>query len=234
MNPRQILIGGLSALGVVGIVVVSQGGQTSLALSCPAPDANGNVEGLCVAIAAPTSQAECNGLAQRVTHTWVALSQNATPFATTNLAQDARARYGGDTVVGSGPFAVRRGSDGNFLRISLFGILAELEERGALHSFGDVQQLEAAAPDGARCWIPIRLTARRRCVGGNCTRAGQAVAWRDLVDANALGSIMKPGRVSAWPAYARRDVAGTPCKANVLYGENPCADDADAPDGADE
>jgi hypothetical protein len=233
MTPRQILAAALGALSVIG-VVVTQGGQSSLALSCPPPDANGNLLGLCTGVAAPSSQAECDGLAQRITHTWVAQSQNATPFSTSNLAEEARARYGGDSVVGSGPFAVRRASDSNFLRLSVFGVFNELEERGAIYSFGGLHQLASPAPDGARCWFPVRLTARRTCVGGDCTRAGQAVVWRDLVDANGIGSIMRPGRVSVWPAYARNDVAGAPCKANVLLGEDPCAADADVPDGTDE
>lgn len=89
---------------------------------------------------------------------------------------------------------------------------------------------EAAIIDaGPQCWCEITGSVSVSA-GGKVD--GQAPGWRDAFDAAGAGSILKPGRVSARPAYALRGG----CRAHVLFGEDPCAgsrglDGGPEPDG---
>lgn len=85
--------------------------------------------------------------------------------------------------------------------------------------------------DPTACYVEVRLTVDRvELPGGGFRLDGQAPAWRDVIDAAALGSIVVDGQVNRRPAYARRDVGGSPCRAHVFLGEDPCEGSDDITD----
>lgn len=73
-------------------------------------------------------------------------------------------------------------------------------------------------PDGGAggCWCDLGCSVS---VDAQGHYDGPCAALHDVVDAQGLGSIFKPGRPSVRPAYALRGG----CRAHVLAGEDPCA-----------
>ncbi len=116
----------------------------------------------------------------------------------------------------------RDGSAGTTRRVAR--VLLELESRDALAGFTTLSR-----PSGA-CYVEVLLTMRRSVrPDGSTFIDGQAPAWRDVVDATGVGSIVKDGRVGNRPAYALRGG----CRAHVWAGQDPCAASVDIEDSAD-
>lgn len=89
--------------------------------------------------------------------------------------------------------------------------------------------------DPTRCFVEVRLSLSRiELPDGGVRLDGQAPAWRDVVDAAGVGSIVVDGKVSRRPAWARADVDGGPCRSHVFLGEDPCAPSDDVQDTTDE
>lgn len=104
--------------------------------------------------------------------------------------------------------------------------LQQLEERRAI---SDWMALPIPSDGGVTgCYVEVRLTVERRTLqDGRRVLDGQAPAWRDVVNASDLSSIVKAGHVSRRPAYARRGA----CRAHVWLGEEPCATSEEIADG---
>ena len=122
------------------------------------------------------------------------------------------------------------GAPGRVLRA-----LVELEQREALSSWVALPRL---VDGGAACHVEVRLSvALLEGPDGGRRVDGQAPAWRDVIDAADLGSIVKDGRVSQRPSYARNvvvmDGGARPCRAHVYAGEDPCADSVTVDPGGD-
>lgn len=128
------------------------------------------------------------------------------------------------------------GAPGRVLRA-----LRELEEREALSSWTAHPEVDGDAGVSG-CRVEVRLSVALVAGPDGGTRIdGQAPAWRDVLDAADLSSIVKDGRVSN-RARGRVQVPGEDggpvrwCRAHVYAGEDPCADSinvnpGDEPDG---